>query len=357
MRRFYLLLAVTITCLNLVQSQGTDILDGANSNQTLYAINPDAKPLIQLKPIEVTNHIVAIKTANEMWNTGDFRNYASKIADQVEYQINVSNRDSINSLENISIVSKLPNGTIFMSSRIIEDLGASRQIMPININISNNEITWRIEEIGPNRQVIIKQIAAFLDNNPRRFDNIVYAEGTWDMEYASIVYRSEEVSSDDINQQDKPLIQLEPINVTNTIIAIKTANHEWNAQDIKNYAPNVADQVVYQIVVRNPDKTNSLKNISVISNLPNGMVYVSSSISDEPGSNRQILPINMSNNEIEWRIKEIDPNSQVIIKQIAAFLDNNPRQFENKVYAEGTWDTEYASIVAESQVISSVIFA
>jgi uncharacterized repeat protein (TIGR01451 family) len=352
MRCFYLLLAITITCLSPIQSQEIDLLNGVKGNQPLYTINPDDKPLIQLKPIDVTNDIVAIKTAKQKWNTGDFKNYTPNIADQVEYQITVSNRDSINSLENISIVSKLSNGTIFVSSRIVDDQGASRQILPINI--SNNELTWRIEEIKPNRQVIIKQITAFVDNYSKRFDNRVYVEGTWDTEYASIVDRSQEVSSDDINQQEKPLIHLGTINVTNTIIAIKTANQEWNTQNTKNYVPNIADKVEYMIIITNTDTVISLKNINVVSKLPIGMIYVSSNITEDPGES---CPISMSNNEIKWRINEIKPNSQVTIKQIAAFLDNNPRQFENKVHAEGTWDMEYASIIDESQVVSSVIHA
>ncbi len=82
---------------------------------------------------------------------------------------------------------------------------------------------------------------------------------------------------------------------------------------------------------------------------------MSSSIAEDLGGSRQVLPSNMSNNEITWKIEEIKPRAHVIINHVAAFMDNKPRRFENQVYAEGTWDTKYASIVDRSKVISSVI--
>lgn len=159
----------------------------------------------------------------------------------------------------------------------------------------------------------------------------------------------------DVFDVTKPLIQLKQINVTNKVIAIKTFNQEWNTNDFKSYSPNVADKIMYQISISNTNSIDSLKDIRVVNTLPDGMIYVSSSITNDQGKSQQILPSNVSENKITWKIDEIGPGSQVLIKYIAAFLENKPPRFENKVYAIGIWDTEYASIEDRSQEVSSVI--
>jgi uncharacterized repeat protein (TIGR01451 family) len=163
------------------------------------------------------------------------------------------------------------------------------------------------------------------------------------------------------NLPTKPQIELKEIKVTNEISAIRTASQVWsnsnvgNVKYIESYVPNVADQVTYQITVSNQDDINSLKDVSIVDLLPNGMIYVSSSLKIEgQSSGDQIRPV-ASGNNITWSIDVIAPNTKVLINNTAAFLNNDFNQFENKVYAKGTWDTKYVLIIGKSQTVSSVI--
>jgi len=154
----------------------------------------------------------------------------------------------------------------------------------------------------------------------------------------------------------KPLINLSQIVITNTISGIRTIDQQWKAPtSLKNYEPNIGDLVIYRISVFNMDKANSLKNISIVDQLPNGMNYLSSSAIEGNSTNRQILPINGSGKTITWEIDEIKPNEEAIINLEAVFLRNEPIRYENKAYAEGTWDTDYAFVKDRSEAITSII--
>ena len=148
----------------------------------------------------------------------------------------------------------------------------------------------------------------------------------------------------------KPHINLNRINVTNEIHAIETAEGKWfvpnssNMPNIEGYIPMEGDQISFQIIVSNIDSEYELKQIRVVDELPEGMIYISSTM-----DNIQVLP-EVNGNEITWKIDEIKPNNKVLIKNVAAFHRiNDLRQFNNKAYAEGIWDTQYASIKDRSQ--------
>lgn len=160
---------------------------------------------------------------------------------------------------------------------------------------------------------------------------------------------------------NKPLIPLNRMTLTNTIYAIETANGELyspnsnNTLNIEGYTPSESDHITYLITVSNTDSNNSIKNILVFDEIPDGMIFCSSSITIDGRPNTQIFPC-VSGNKITWKINEIKPKTQAIIKHVAAFHRmNDLRRFENRVYANGTWDTEYALIEDQSQVVSSVI--
>ena len=98
-----------------------------------------------------------------------------------------------------------------------------------------------------------------------------------------------------------------------------------------------------------------MKDIQVFDELPDGMMFRSSSITMDGQPSSQISPI-VSGNNLTWKIDEIEPDTQVTIKHVAAFHRiNDLRRFENKVYVNGTWDTEYALMKDQSQVVTSVI--
>lgn len=148
----------------------------------------------------------------------------------------------------------------------------------------------------------------------------------------------------------KPQIILNRINITKAIHAIEAADGEWyapnsgNMPNIEGYIPNEGDQVIFQIIIANMDGNYTLRQIRVVDELPEGMIYISSSV-----DNGLVLP-EVSGNEITWKIDEIKPKKQVIIKNVAAFHRiKDLRQFKNKAYAEGIWDTQYASITDRSQ--------
>lgn len=158
----------------------------------------------------------------------------------------------------------------------------------------------------------------------------------------------------------KPRIPLKQIIVTNTIYKIETAKgkrYEQNSNDmpdIERYIPSEADNVTYLITVSNTDCNNSLKQIQVVDELPDGMIYASSNITVNRTSVQ--IPPNVNGNKITWAFDEIKPNTQVLIKHTAVFHRmNDLRRFENKVYAEGIWDTQYALIEDQSQVVSLVL--
>lgn len=148
------------------------------------------KPLIHLSQIQITNKINAIKKANQDWNTDNFDKYTPQIGDQVKFYISITNTDINNSLRNISVIDQLPLGMIYLSSRIIWDQTGS-----LSSKLNNNAITWRFGELKPNSQIVIENVAAFLDIAPKRFDNRVFAEAILDTEYANVEFRSQEVSS------------------------------------------------------------------------------------------------------------------------------------------------------------------
>jgi|GEM_PF-6770612 len=168
--------------------------------------------------------------------------------------------------------------------------------------------------------------------------------------------RSQDDPSNFGSQFTKPLIQLDRIIVANTIYAIETANGEWHASSYKDgYIPSDSDHVIYLISISNTNSDNSIKDIIVFDELPEGMIFISSSITMDNQTSSQISP-SVRGDNLTWEIDEIEPNTQVIIKYVAAFHRiNDLRRFENKVYATGTWDTEYALIKDQSQVVTSVI--
>lgn len=64
-------------------------------------------------------------------------------------------------------------------------------------------------------------------------------------------------------------------------MSIETADGEWhtpNMANIDGYIPSGSDHVIYLISISNTDSNNSLKDILVFDELPDGMIGTSSSI-------------------------------------------------------------------------------
>jgi len=375
MRNLYLGLAIMIIILSLTQSQ-----EDASNNSTMANFT---SPIVIEPPANIT-------VASQVYeiDPNAFASFDDKIiepAKQEIYNVTITNSGEV-ALDDVIVSLSTTNGMIFKnlayydssnqlqlecnqfdlcqraSRSLIKNLGTlkSKESKSLIINayvnpqVDNRQIGVKVTGAKPNGAVSdMKDIAkktecVFVDSNgvscAEKMEGCICQRPIWAYVFGLPV--------------TKPLISLNRIIVTNTIYAIETADGEWHAPNMANidgYIPSESDHVIYLISISNTDSNNSLKDILVFDELPDGMIGTSSSITRDGQASSQISPIVRGNN-LTWEIDEIEPNTQVIIKHVAAFHRiNDLRRFENKVYVNGTWDTEYALIRDQSQVVTSVI--
>lgn len=376
MESLYLTLAIMIIFFSQVQSQETTATINETINNTSLSMNSEP-----LADIEVTSEVYE----RDIDTVAVFAPRSIEPAKQEIYNVTVANKGEV-PLHDVIVVIEAIEGMIFKNSAeydasgdlrlecfrsdlcdrastsIMKNLGSleSNETKSILINayikpqIEKGKINIKVAGTKPNGTVSdIRGIAefakcVFVDNIGRSC--------TEQVEGCTCIRPNWANAFSIADLSTKPLIDLGQIDVTNTISAIKTADREWYPpKNIESYTPNIADQVIYQISVSNTDRVNSLIDIKIIDQLPGDMNYLSSSMTEDEITSHQILPINVSDNTITWRLDEIKPTEKVLINLVAVFLNNDPRRFENRVHAIGTWDTKHAFIKDESQVVSSAI--
>ena len=378
MSNLCLAIYITIIFIGFAKSRAIDINNSSvNCSQYLNKFEPPANITVASQVYEIDPNAFA-----------SFDDKIIEPAKQEIYNVTITNSGEV-ALDDVIVSLSTTNGMIFKnlayydssnqlqlecnqfdlcqraSRSLIKNLGTlkSKESKSLIINayvnpqVDNRQIGVKVTGAKPNGAVSdIKDIAkktecVFVDSNgvscAEKREGCICQRPTWAGAFGLPV--------------TKPLIPLNRIIVTNTIYAIETANGEWHAHNSNNmanidgYIPSESDHVIYLISVSNTDSNNSLKDILVFDELPDGMIFSSSSIAMDGQTSSQISPIVIGNN-LTWEIDEIEPNNQVIIKHVAAFHRiNDLRRFENKVYVNGTWDTEYALIRDQSQVVTSVI--
>lgn len=367
MKNLYNVLAIMVVFLSLAQS-AEDLLNEAAANDGMSPIIKEA-----LANITLTSEVYEIDS-NAVAAFGDNRIEPAK---QEIYYVTVANNGEM-ALDDVIVSISAVEGVIFKnlayydlsgnlqmecnqydlckrtSTNLIKNLGTlkSKESKSLLIDayakpqIDHRHISVKAMGAKPNCAAsAVKDIAEvaeciFIDNNgspcKEKMEGCICHRPTWTAAFG--------------DPDTKPQININQINITNEIHAIETADGKWlvpnsgNEPNIEGYIPSEGDQIIFQIIIANMDSDYELKQIRVVDELPEGMIYISSSV-----DNNQVLP-EVNGSEIAWKIDEIKPNNIVLIKNVAAFHRiNDLRQFDNKAYAEGIWDTQYASIKDRSQ--------